>query len=61
MSETPKPSDQLPEEAPRPQVPDDVPEADEGAAREAGEAAADAARRAAPAERRRSADRRDAG
>jgi hypothetical protein len=34
--ETPKQSDQLPEEAPAEQVPDDVPEADEGAAREAG-------------------------
>jgi len=36
MSETPKQSDQMPEEAPAEQVPDDVPEADEGAARESG-------------------------
>lgn len=34
MSETPKSSDQLPEEGPPEQVPDDVPEAGEGAARE---------------------------
>lgn len=40
MSETPKQSDQLPEEAPAEQVPDDVPEAGEGAARESGERAA---------------------
>jgi hypothetical protein len=32
--ETPKPSDQLPEDGPAEQVPDDVPQADEGAARE---------------------------
>jgi hypothetical protein len=32
---TGKPSDQMPEEAPAEQVPDDVPEAPEGAAREA--------------------------
>lgn len=37
MSETPKQSDQLPEEAPAEQVPDDVEGADEGAAREEGE------------------------
>ncbi len=36
MTEPPKQSDQLPEEAPAEQVPDDVPEADEGAARESG-------------------------
>lgn len=36
MSETPKQSDQLPEEGPPEQVPDDVPEAGEGAARESG-------------------------
>jgi hypothetical protein len=36
MSETPKQSDQLPEEAPAEQVPDDVPGAEEGAARESG-------------------------
>jgi hypothetical protein len=35
--ETPKQSDQLPEEGPAEQVPDDVPEAGEGAARESGE------------------------
>jgi len=35
MTETPKQSDQLPEEGPAEQVPDDVPEAGEGAAREA--------------------------
>lgn len=35
--ETPKQSDQLPEEAPAEQVPEDVPGADEGAAREAGQ------------------------
>ncbi len=34
MTETPKQSDQLPEEGPAEQVPDDVPEAGEGAARE---------------------------
>jgi hypothetical protein len=34
--ETPKQSDQLPEEAPAEQVPDDVEGADEGAAREEG-------------------------
>lgn len=34
MTETPKQSDQMPEEAPAEQVPDDVPEAEEGAARE---------------------------
>ena len=34
MSETPKQSDQMPEEAPAEQVPDDVPESEEGAARE---------------------------
>jgi hypothetical protein len=33
---TPKPSDQMPEEAPAGQVPDDAPEDDEGAARESG-------------------------
>jgi hypothetical protein len=33
---TPKSSDQMPEEAPAEQVPDDVPEAQEGAARESG-------------------------
>lgn len=37
MSETPKQSDQLPEEAPAEQVPDDVEGAGEGAAREEGE------------------------
>lgn len=37
MSETPKQSDQLPEEAPAEQVPDDVGGAGEGAAREEGE------------------------
>jgi hypothetical protein len=37
---TPKPSDQLPEEAPAEQVHDDVPAADEGAARESGRAQA---------------------
>lgn len=37
MSETPKQSDQLPEEGPPGQVPDDVPGAGEGAAREASE------------------------
>lgn len=37
MSETPKQSDQLPEEAPAEQVPDDDASADEGAAREEGE------------------------
>jgi hypothetical protein len=36
MSDTPKQSDQLPEEAPVEQVPDDVPGAGEGAARESG-------------------------
>jgi hypothetical protein len=36
IDEQPKPSDQLPEEAPAEQVPDDVPEAEEGAAREGG-------------------------
>ena len=36
MSETPKQSDQLPEEAPAEQVPDDVGGAGEGAAREEG-------------------------
>jgi hypothetical protein len=36
MTDDPKPSDQLPEEAPSEQVPDDVLDADEGAAREAG-------------------------
>jgi len=35
MTETPKQSDQLPEEAPAEVVHDDVPGADEGAAREA--------------------------
>jgi hypothetical protein len=35
MDETPKQSDQLPEEGPAGQVPDDVPAAGEGAAREA--------------------------
>jgi hypothetical protein len=44
MSETPKQSDQLPEEAPPEQVPDDVPAAGEGAARESGEQAADDAK-----------------
>lgn len=34
MTETPKQSDQLPEEGPAEQVPDDVGEAGEGAARE---------------------------
>jgi hypothetical protein len=38
--EIPKQSDQLPEEAPPEQVPDDVGEAGEGAAREAGGKAA---------------------
>jgi len=37
MTETPKQSDQLPEEGPAETVPDDVPEAGEGAAREAAE------------------------
>lgn len=37
MTETPKQSDQLPEEGPAETVPDDVPGADEGAARESGE------------------------
>jgi hypothetical protein len=37
MTETPKQSDQLPEEGPAEQVPDDVPEAGEGAARESGQ------------------------
>jgi hypothetical protein len=37
MTETPKQSDQLPEEAPAEQVPDDVPAAGEGAARESSE------------------------
>lgn len=41
MTETPKQSDQLPEEAPPEQVPDDVPEAGEGAARESSERAAE--------------------
>jgi hypothetical protein len=36
MTETPKQSDQLPEEGPAEQVPDDVPEAGEGAARQSG-------------------------
>jgi hypothetical protein len=36
-NETPKQSDQMPEEAPAEQVPDDVEGADMGAAREAGE------------------------
>lgn len=34
MTETPKQSDQLPEEGPEEVVPDDVPGAEEGAARE---------------------------
>ncbi|MBB4663600.1 hypothetical protein [Conexibacter arvalis] len=38
MTETPKQSDQMPEEAPAEQVPDDVPEAGEGAARESAQA-----------------------
>lgn len=38
MDETPKQSDQLPEEGPAEQVPDDVAGADEGAAREASRA-----------------------
>jgi hypothetical protein len=40
MTETPKQSDQLPEEGPAEQVPDDVPEAGEGAARESSRSAA---------------------
>jgi hypothetical protein len=34
--QTPKQSDQLPEEGPAAQVPDDVPQAPQGAARESG-------------------------
>jgi hypothetical protein len=40
MTETPKQSDQLPEEAPGEQVPDDVAEAGEGAARESAQESA---------------------
>ena len=36
MTDDPKPSDQMPEEARSEQVPDDAPDADEGAARETG-------------------------
>lgn len=46
MSETPKQSDQMPEEAPAEQVHDDVPGAGEGAARESGRRYAREARRA---------------
>jgi len=43
MTESPKQSDQLPEEGPAEQVPDDVSEAGEGAARESARAHAERA------------------
>ncbi len=60
MSKTrPKPSDQMPEEAPAEQVPDDVHGAQEGAARESGRARArEAAADTSPPGRREAEEQR---